>query len=466
MATAARTLGDATLQDLRESLSGTVILPDDPAYDDTRSVWNAMHDRRPALLVRCAGADDVATGVHFARSHDLTLAVRSGGHSAAGYGTCDGGLLLDLFPMKAIEIDPGTRIARVESGVLLGELDAAAQAHGLAVPAGQVSHTGVAGLTLGGGTGWLMRKFGLTIDHLRAVELVTADGQQVRASAIEHPDLFWGVRGGGGNFGVVTTFEFELVEVGPMVLGGPILHDIEDAAEVLAFWESFMRTAPDELTSFAVFLTVPPSGPFPEHLWGRQVIVVDCCYAGDLDEGDRVVQPLREHGSPLLDMLGPMPFTVRQQTLDDAAPHRLHYYEKSSFLREIRGGIDALTEQVKSVASPRTIVILGAMGGAVARVAPNATAFPHREEPFLVWIIGAWEDARQSDANVAWVRALHARLEPISSGGVYVNALGTEGTTRVRAAYGADTYDRLARLKSSWDPTNLFRLNQNIKPEA
>ena len=459
-------LGDATLQDLRASLSGTLVLPGDAGYDTARRVWNGMIDMHPAMIVRCADAGDVAAGILFARSHGLPLAVRGGGHSVTGASTCDDGLVLDLSPMKAISVDPATRAVRAEAGALLGELDEATQAHGLAVPAGQVSHTGIAGLTLGGGTGWLMRKHGLTVDHLRAVEMVTADGRTVRASEDENAELFWGLRGGGGNFGVVTAFEYEAVPVGPLVLAGPVMYTIDKADAVLQNWARFMTTAPDELQSFAVLLTVPPQAPFPEHLWGRQVVAVDTCYAGPIEEGERAVAPLRSFGSPDLDLVGPMPYVVRQQMLDETAAAGLHYHEKSAFLRDIERAIPSLLTAYRQVPGPRTHVILGAMGGAVARVAPDATAFGHREAPWLVWIIGAWTPEEPGAAMVAWARELHANLVPFSTGGVYVNALGDEGANRVRAAYRVDAWDRLVALKNAWDPTNLFRRNQNIAPTA
>ena len=457
-------LGDATLQDLRESLQGSLILPGAEEYDTARQLWNGMIDRRPALIVRCVSSNDVVAGVQFARSHGLVLAVRGGGHSMAGASMCDGGLVLDLSPMKAIQVDPDARTARAEAGVLLGELDAATQEHGLAVPAGQISHTGIAGLTLGGGTGWLMRKYGLTIDHLLAVEIVTADGRTLRASESEHQELFWGVRGGGGNFGVVTAFEYSLVPVGPLVLAGPLMYTLDKADAVLRHWSAFMADAPDELMSFAVLLTVPPHAPFPEHLWGHQVLAVDTCFAGSIDEGMQVVQPLRDFGDPDLDMIGPMPFTVRQSSLDGTAVPGLHYYEKGHFLREIDGGIPAMLAAYPNVPSPRTHVILGAMGGAIGRVAPDATAFAHREAPYMVWIIGTWTPDASAETNIGWVRGLFADLTPISTGGVYVNALSNEGADRVRAAYRPATYDRLVALKNEYDPTNLFRLNQNIAP--
>lgn len=461
-------LGEATLQDLRLGMSpgGGILLRGEEGYDDARRLWNGMIDRYPALIVRCATAADVVAGVQFARSHDLVLAVRGGGHSVAGLSTCDGGLMLDLSPMKGIAVDPQRRIARAEPGVLLGELDAATQAHGLAVPAGQISHTGIAGLTLGGGLGWLMRKHGLTIDNLLAIELVTADGHLLRASTTEHPDLFWGLRGGGGNFGVVTAFEYELHPVGPIVLGGPVVYTIDKAEEVLRHWSAFMRAAPDELTSFAVLMTVPPQPPFPEALWGTQAVVVDTCWAGDIAAGERALAPLRTFDAPDLDLVGPLPFVVRQRMLDDTATPGLHFYEKSHFLAEIDRAVPGLLAHFGRVPSPRTHVILGALGGAVARPAPDATAFGHREAPYLMWAIGAWEPGADADATLDWLRDVHELTRPFSTGGVYVNALGREGASRVREAYRPGSWERLVALKTAYDPTNLFRLNQNIPPAA
>ena len=461
-------LGAATIEDLRQGMSpdGVVLLPGEAGYDEARRLWNGMIDRRPALIVRCATADDVVAGVQFARSHDLVLAVRGGGHSVAGLSTCDNGLMLDLSPMKGIAVDPERRIARAEPGLLLRELDAATQEYGLAVPAGQISHTGIAGLTLGGGLGWLMRKHGLTIDSLLAVELVTADGRMIRASATEHPDLFWGVRGGGGNFGVVTAFEYRLHPVGPIVLAGPVVYTIDKAEAVLRHWSAFMRTAPDELTTFAVLLTVPPQPPFPEALWGKQAVIVDTCWAGDIAEGERALAPLRAFGEPELDLVGPMPFVVRQSSLDATAAPGLHFYEKSHFLAEIDRAVPGLIAHFARVPSPRSHVILGALGGAVARVAPEATAFTHRDAPYLMWAIGAWEPGDDVEANMAWLRDVHELTRPFSTGGVYVNALGGEGAHRVREAYRPASWERLVALKTAYDPTNLFRLNQNIPPAS
>ena len=426
-----------------------------------------MIDKRPALIVRCADAGDVVAAVDFARRHNLELAVRGGGHSVAGHAMSDGGVTIDLSPLKAVAVEPAARTVRAEAGATLGELDADTQAHGLAVPAGQVSHTGIAGLTLGGGTGWLMRKYGLTIDNLLAVELVTADGGLLTASEEANRELFWAVRGGGGNFGVATAFVFRGHPVGPLVLAGPVFYTLDRAGDALRCYRELMASAPDELTAFAVLMTAPAAPPFPERLRGRQLLAIDVCYAGPVAEGEAAVRPLRAFGPPDLDLIAPLPYTVHQRMLDATAPHGLHHYNRSGYLRELGdAAIDALLDRFAGVTSPWMSIQLARMGGAIERVPEEATAFGGRGARYLLWIIGMWEPAGDGARHVAWVRGTHEAMLPHSTGGVYVNALGEEGAGRVRAAYGPATYARLVRLKDRYDPTNLFRLNQNIPPSA
>ncbi|HEX5506096.1 MAG TPA: FAD-binding oxidoreductase, partial [Thermomicrobiales bacterium] len=445
-----------------------LIRPADPAYDDARAVWNAAIDRRPAAIARVADAADVRAALACARAHGLPVAVRGGGHHVAGLGTVDGGLVLDLGQMRAVTVDRRARTARVEAGARLGDLDRATQEYGLAVPAGQSADTGVAGLTLGGGTGWLMRKYGLTIDNLLAVELVTADGRLLRASAAERPDLFWGLRGGGGNFGVVTAFTYRLQPVGPIVLGGPLIYTLDRAGAALRAYRDFMAAAPDELTAFAVFATIPSVPPFPERLHGRPALAIDLCYAGPLEEGEGVVAPLRAFGPPALDLVGPIPYLVRQRMLDGTAPRGRHHYSRSGYLRDLPDAvIAALVAGFARVPSPLAQIFLARLGGAVARASEMATAFSGRDAAYLFWILGTWPPAGTAGPNQRWVRALAAALTPHATGGVYVNLIDRdEGRERVRAAYGAATYARLARLKAAYDPDNLFRLNHNIAPAA
>jgi FAD/FMN-containing dehydrogenase len=448
------------------SIAGNVLDAASAGYDDARTVWNGAVDRRPALIAQCRTAADVAASIRHARAQELPISVRGGGHSPAGHAVVEDGLMIDLSPMKRVDVDPEARIAKVEPGVLLGELDRATQEHGLAVPAGTVSHTGVAGLTLGGGIGWLQRKHGLTIDSLLEVELVTAGGEVVRASENENADLFWAVRGAGANFGVVTEFVFRLHEVGPMVTGGIMLFPFEQAAEILRGARDVLESAPEELTTALVLVTVPPQPPFPEALWGQPAVGIAPTYAGDLEEAQRVIAPLRALGEPTLDIVGPMPYVALQSMLDETAPHGLHNYNAAETLAALEdGAIDGLLEVFASVPSPRSHVILTQMGGAVRRVPVTATAFAQRDAGWLAWVIGIWQPGEDEAANVAWARAARRSLEPYATAGTYVNALEPEAgrTNRLRDSYGPN-WDRLVELKRQYDPDNLFRLNQNIAP--
>jgi FAD/FMN-containing dehydrogenase len=444
--------------------TGDVLRPGDTGYEEARRVWNGMIDRRPALIVRAADVDDVAAAVRLARDEGLPLAVRGGGHSVAGHSLCDDGLVLDLARLCHVHVDPAARRVRVGGGALLGQLDRATQEHALAVPAGHVSHTGVGGLTLGGGTGWLMRRFGLTVDSLRAAEVVTADGELLRASDDENPDLFWALRGGGGNFGVVTEFEFEAHPLGPQVVAGMLVYPLDRAAEMIAFCRGLMASAPDELTTFPVLITAPPQPPFPPELQGRPVLALGAAWAGPVEEGLRGVAELKASG-PALDLLGPMPYAALQSMLDESVPHGLHHYNHSDYLDELPdAAIDTLVEHYARVPSPRAQLITARMGGAIERVPPGATAFAHRDARYLVWIVNMWGPGDDPEPNIAWGRELAAALKPYASGAVYVNALGEE-PHRVRAAYGAN-WERLVELKRRYDPDNVFRLNANVSPQA
>ncbi|MCW6007663.1 FAD-binding oxidoreductase [Micromonospora sp. CPCC 205371] len=455
---------ERAVTDLVTTLRGDLVQPADAQYDPSRRVWNGSIDRRPALIVRCAGVADVMTAARFVREHGLTVAVRGGGHSFPGYSVCDGGLVIDLSPMKGVRVDPDARTARVQAGVLIGELDRETQEFGLAVPAGIVTHTGVAGLTLGGGLGWLMPKYGLTIDQLLSVDVVTAGGEFVKASASENADLFWGVRGGGGNFGVVTEFEFRLNPVGPTVLAGPIFWPMAESHRVLRFYRDWIADAPDELMTAVVHRKAPPLPFIPTELHGELVVAVVCCYAGPVDEGERVVRPLRRFGSPVLDLCRPKPFLAHQAMFDPSYPHGWWYYMRACDVVELTDDvIDITVEHAMRIRSPRTAFPIWQVGGAAARVGADDTAFHGRVTGHTFNITAATDGPDGFDEEREWVRDFWSALSPYHAG-VYVNFLMDEGDDRVRQAYGPAKYDRLRDLKRRYDPDNLFRLNQNIPP--
>ena len=458
-------LDDAAFNELAASFRGPLVRPSDPTYDWDRNIWNGSIDRHPALIARCAGVADVMAAVRFARRTGLRVAVRGGGHSFPGQSTCDGGIVIDLSPMRGIRVDPEARTARAQPGVLLGELDHETQAFGLAVPAGIVTHTGLAGLTLGGGIGWLMRKHGLTIDQLLAVDMVTADGEFVRASERENPDLLWGVRGGGGNFGIVTEFEFRLNPVGPIVLAGPIFWPMEESANVLRFYRDWIADVPDELTTVVVHRKMPPLPVVPSELHGLPVVAVTCCYAGPVEEGENVVRPMKEFGSPVLDLCMPKPFVVHQAMFDPSFPRGWWYYFRSADLAELSDEvIDIVADRAPRMTSNLTAFPIFQLGGAIARVGEDETAFTGRGAGFTININATTATAEGFDAEREWSRSFWAALEPHHAG-VYVNFLMEEGEDRVRQAYGEAKYDRLKALKRTYDPDNVFRLNQNIPPD-
>ncbi len=457
-------LGEGTIQELRESIRGEVITPADAGYDEARTVWNGMIDKRPALIVRCSGVADVLAAVQFARSQDLELAVRGGAHSLPGFSTSDGGIVVDLSPMKGIRVDPDAQRVVAQGGVTWRELDHETQAFGLAVTGGLVSSTGIAGFALGGGIGWLMRKHGLTCDNLVAADLVTADGRLVRASEDENPELYWGLRGGGGNFGIVTSFEFRLHRVGPTILAGPIFFPGEQATQVLRGYREYTANLPDEMTTLVNLNTAPPAPFLPAEVHGKKVVTVVSVYAGSPDDGRRLAMPLRELGTPITDLLGPMPYTMMQSLLDGLFTAGARNYFKSGYLGGLSDEvIDTLVRFHGPSISPTSEIHIQHLGGAVARVADDATAFGERSAPYLLNIVARWADSGTDDAQVGWARDLYAATEPFSTGGTYVNFLSA-GDDRVAAAYGEAKYERLARLKDTWDPTNVFRLNQNIRP--
>jgi hypothetical protein len=457
-------LDPAAVNELERSFRGQILRPVDPSYDEHRRVWNGSISRFPAVVARCAGVADVRAAVRFARQTGLPVAVRSGGHSFPGLSVCDDGIVIDLGSMKGIRVDPEARTARVQAGALLADLDRETQEFGLAVPAGVVSHTGVAGLTLGGGIGWLMRKHGLTIDQLLAVDLVTADGQFVKASTTENAELFWGLRGGGGNFGIVTEFEFRLNDVGPILLAGPIYWPMERSPEVLRFYRDWIADAPDELTTIVFHRTAPTLPTVPSEIRGKLVVIVGCCYAGAVEVGQEVVRPLREFGSPLLDLCAPMPFVALQAMLDPSFVHGWQYYIRSCDVAALTDEvIDITAEHALRMSSPRTTFPIFRQGGAVARVAEHETAFNGRAAGHSINVAAITETADGFDEERDWARGLWSALKPHHTT-VYVNFLMDEGEERIREAYGSEKYDRLKSLKRRYDPDNVFRLNQNIPP--
>ena len=462
--TDAAALDETGLSALEASFRGELVRPDDTGYDDHRKVWNGSIDRRPALIARCVGVADVRAAVGFAKDSGLPVAVRGGGHSFPGLSVCDGGIVIDLGSMKGIRIDPEKRTARVQAGVLWGELDHETQAFGLATTGGIVSHTGVAGLTLGGGIGWLQRKLGLTVDNLLAADVVTAEGDLVRASDDENADLFWGLRGGGGNFGVVTEFEFRLHPVGPTVLAGPIFWLIEDSPELLRFYREWIADAPEELMTIVVHRKAPPVPFIPAELHGRLVVGVACCYAGEIDEGEQVVRPLREFGTPALDLCVPKPYVEHQGMFDASYPHGWWYYIRACDVAELTDEvIDITVEHSERIKSPLTAFPIWQQGGAIARIGENETAFNGRGAGHTFNVAGATAGPEGFDEEREWSRTFWSALEPYHTS-VYVNFLMEEGEERIRDAYGAAKYDRLKALKRRYDPDNLFRLNQNIPP--
>jgi len=459
-------LAEGSIAELAEGVRGEVIRPGDPGYDEARAVWNGAIDRHPALIVRCAGVADVMRAVEFARSEKLVVAVRGGKHSIPGFSTVDGGIVIDLSPMQGIQVDPEARTVRAQGGVTWNTLDHETQAFGLAVTGGLVSTTGIAGFTLGGGIGWLMRKHGLTADNLIAADVVTADGRLVHASAEENPELFWGLRGGGGNFGIVTSFEYQLHPVGPVVMGGPVIYPGSMAGDILRFYREWSKDAPDELTTLVSLATAPPAPFIPEEWHGQRIVIIPGVYAGSVEDGERAMRPLRQLGEPVADLMGPLPYVAMQSLLDPLWGPGAHNYFKAGWLRGLDDrAIDTLVDYHRDASSPKSEIHVHQMGGAVARVGAGATAFGDRSAPFLLNIIASTFTAEGYDDAVGWAQSLHGAMDPALTGGTYVNFISAEGPDRVRDAYSADTYERLRALKREYDPGNLFRLNQNVRPD-
>ncbi|MFO1153273.1 MAG: FAD-binding oxidoreductase [Rhodospirillales bacterium] len=455
-----------TLTALRGQLRGSLLTADDPGYDEARSVWNAMIDKRPGLIVRCAGVADVLAAIRFARDHRLLISVKGAGHNIAGSAVCDGGLMLDLSPMKSVYVDPWNRTARVEPGVTLSEFDREAQAFGLATPLGINSTTGVAGLTLGGGFGWLSRSLGYTIDNLLSVELVSAAGELVRASQDENADLFWGLRGGGGNLGVATSFSFRLHPVGPQLLAGLIVYPFDQAGDILRRYRAFVAEAPEQLTVWSVLRKAPPLPFLPADVHGKEVVVLALAYTGAVAAGERLIEPLRHFGTPVGEHVEPLPFTAWQAAFDPLlTPGARNYWKSHDFAELSDSALDLIIEYAGKLPTPECEIFIAHLGGVAGRVAADATAYPHRNARFILNVHTRWREAAEDDACIDWARSFFDATAPHATGGVYVNFLTADEQDRVRAAYGAN-YDRLASLKAKYDPGNLFQVNFNVRPAA
>jgi FAD/FMN-containing dehydrogenase len=462
------TLGQAIIQELRQALRGEVIVSDGAGYDEARSVWNGAIDRRPLVIARCAGVADVISAIGFARSQGLPLAVRGGGHNVAGFGTCDGGIVIDLSPMKGIRVDIAARTVDAQGGVLWGELDHETQPFALATTGGLVTSTGIAGFTLGGGIGWLMRKYGLAADNLLAADVVTAEGQMVHADEHTNPELLWGLRGGGGNFGVVTSFHYRLHRVGPTVYGGAIFHPADRAGELLHFYAEWTRALPDELTTMCAFLTGPPEPFIPTRFHHTPMIAVACCHVGDHSNAAAVIQPLRDFAPPAADVIGPIPYTALQAMFDASAPRGMHNYWKTQYLAELSSpGIEVLVESSRRLQDlfPLSAIHVHHLEGAVRRQPPGGSAFTRRDPRFVLNLLGACVDPGQFAAHAAWSRDSCDAIAPHSLHAPYLNFLADEGVDQVRAAYGEGSFTRLKALKKAYDPGNVFRINQNIPPD-
>lgn len=454
------------VEQLKASLRGALLLPGEDGYDKARTVWNAMIDRRPGLVVRCAGVSDIQQAVRFAREHGVLTAVKGGGHNIAGNAVCEGGLLIDLSEMRSVRVDPHARIAHVEPGATLGDFDHECQAFGLATPVGINSTTGVAGLTLGAGFGWLSRKYGMTIDNLVAADVVVADGRLLRADNSSNADLFWAIRGGSGNFGIVTRFEFKLHPVGPNVLSGLIVYSLKDASVALKRYAEFCKTLGEETSVWTVLRKAPPLPFLPASVHGTEVVVFCLCHIGDPEEGRKAIEPLRKLGTVLGEFIGVQPYAAWQKTFDPLlAPGARNYWKSHNFIDLDEGAIDVVVKYVRSLPSPHCEIFFGLIGGATTRPSPDATAYSHRNTIYVCNVHGRWETAAEDKRCVEWARGFFREAAPFATGGVYVNFLTDDEADRVKAAYGPG-YDRLAAVKQKFDPQNLFRMNQNILPKA
>src|SRR4051794_38179395 len=464
-ATIPHVLGEATLAEFLQGLSGPLIRPDDAGYDEARAIWNAAHDRRPALIVRCAGVADVMRAVDFARSENLSVSVRGGGHSIPGFSTNDGGMVIDLSAMQAVRVDPERRTAVAQGGATWASFDHETQAFGLAVTGGLVSTTGIAGFTLGGGIGWLMRKVGLACDNLIGADVVTADGRLVHTSEEETPELLWGLRGGGGNFGIATSLEYRLHPIGPMVLAGLIFFEADRAEEILRFYRDWVRGLPDDTTTLVNMTTAPPAPFLPEEVHGKRIVAVAGVHAGEPEEGGAVMQPLKDLGDPIADLIDVMPYEAMQSVLDGLWERGAYNYFSSSYVDEMDdAAVAAAVERHRATPGPSSEIHLQHFGGAVARVGDDESAFGNRSAQYVLNVIARTPGPEGFEESVAWARGTTDALAPVSRDAAYSNFMGDADDARLRASYGDAKYERLVALKRRYDPTNLFRLNQNIAP--
>jgi FAD/FMN-containing dehydrogenase len=458
------TLRNETTKKLVSKVKGQVVLPDDPSYNEVRKIWNAMIDRRPAIIVQCAEAQDVVHAVKFARTNGLEISIRGAGHNIAGNAVCDNGLMIDLSTMTNVRIDAEKRRAHIEPGATLRAFDEAAQARGLATPVGINSTTGIAGLTLGGGFGWLTRKYGMTIDNLVSADVVTVDGNKIRASANENANLFWAIRGGGGNFGVVTQFEFKLHSVGPEILAGLIVFPFDQARQVLTRYREFVKSAPEELNAWVVLRQAPPLPFLPDDVHGKLVVVLPVFYGGNTADGEKLIEPLRSFGNAHGEHIGVQPYVQWQQAFDPLlTPGARNYWKSHNFTELSDGVLDTMIEYAVKLPTPQCEIFIALIAGAANRVPVNATAYGHRDVKFVLNVHGRWDTAADDEKGIAWARAFFKASAPFASAGAYVNFMTEEEGDRVAAAYGTN-YDRLVRIKQQYDPENFFHLNQNIKP--
>jgi FAD/FMN-containing dehydrogenase len=451
------------IETLKNNVKGQIVLPDNPNYNEVREIWNAMIDRRPAVIVQCVEADDVPHAISYARENGLEISIRGGGHNIAGSALCDNGVVIDFSNMKTVRVDAQKRRAYVEPGATLGDFDKAVQAHGLATPAGINSTTGIAGLTLGGGFGWLTRKYGMTIDNLVSAEMVTADGRKIHVSEDENTDLFWAIRGGGGNFGVITQFEFALYPVGPEILAGLLVFPMDQAKQVLEKYREFVKSAPEELNVWIVLRKAPPLPFLPENVHGKEVVVLAIFYAGDIAEGERLIKPLRSFGDVYGEHIGAQPYAQWQQAFDPLlTPGARNYWKSHNFTELSDGALDSMIEFAGKLPSPQCEIFVGLIEGAANRVPSNAMAYGHRDAKFVLNVHGRWDEAAQDETGIAWARAFFKASAPYASAGAYVNFMTEDEGDRVAAAYGAN-YARLKQIKKKYDPENIFHNNQNIK---
>jgi FAD/FMN-containing dehydrogenase len=459
---------ETAVEQFTTTFGGTVLRSQDDAYDEARAIFNSMYDRRPALIARCSGVADVIAALGLARDNGLEVAIRGGGHSVPGYSSCDDGILLDLSPMNGVFVDPVARTARAGGGTNWGQFDRETQAFGLATTGGRVTTTGIGGLTLGSGSGWLERTFGFTVDNLLSAQMVTADGRIVKASESENPELFWGLRGGGGNFGVVTSFEYQLHPLGPIVLGGLMAYPREQAPELLRAWADYIQAAPDELNGGFAFLTAPPEEFVPEEVRMKPICGVIVLHGGPVEEGEEVVQGLKDAlGPPALDLVMPIPYVFVQQLIDRGNPPGRRQYWKSNTLREMSdGAIEALVEHANRTTSPFSTVVLEAKGGAIPRVPEDSMALTGRSFPFAFYGIAQWEDPAEDEEHTGWAREFGEAMEPYAGTGIALNFVMDEGIERVEATFGPEKYARLVALKDEYDPDNVFCRNQNIRPSG